>query len=157
MKSSRRVAETVPQISVSSIKNFVSRRNSIVELTLTDIDGNQWPYFLKTTARKCYFGNSRPWFKCVLCDKRVGVLYLNESGTDLFCRKCSRLRYRSQVTGGSTRLLMRYFDADERAEAAFGGLERVTFLYKNKPTRRFQRFLKNRHKSECLSRYFSMG
>lgn len=148
------MVETVPQISISSVKEYVSHRHPIIQLNLTDGRGRQMPYLVKTTRTKCYFGGSRPWFKCILCDKRAGVLYLNEDGNHLFCRECSNLRYRSQVVGGSNRMLMRYFDADERAEAVFDGPQRVKIWHKGAFTKRFQRFLKHRQKAEKLSRFF---
>jgi len=154
MSSNKRVVETTPQISVSSIKSLVSYRHPVAQLSLTDSRGNQMPYFVNTVRTKCYFGGSRPWFKCVLCAKRVGMLYLNETGTHLRCRECSNLRYISQVTGGSSRLLVRCFDAEERAGAVFDGMQRVKFFHKGQPTRRFKRLLVNKQKAEHLSRYF---
>lgn len=154
MSSSKRVVETTPQISISSIKDLVSYRHPVAQLGLIDSRGNQRPYLVNTVRTKCYFGGSRPWFECELCSKRVGVLYLNETGTQLSCRECSNLRYRSQATGGSNRVLMRCFDADERAEAVFDGLQRVKLLYKGQPTSRFKRYLSYRQRAERLSRHF---
>lgn len=154
MSSSKRVVETVPQISISSVKKYVSHRYPIIQLNLTNSCGRHTTYLVKTTRTECYLGGSRPWFQCVLCDKRVGMLYLSEDESHLFCRQCSNLRYQSQTTGGSSRLLMMVFDADERANTVFEGLQRVKFLYKGKPTRRFQRFLKYRQKAERLSHLF---
>lgn len=154
MSSSKRVVEAVPQISISSVKEYVSHRHPIIQLNLTNSRGRQTPYLVKTTRTECYFGGSRPWFKCIQCDKRVGVLYLNEDGNHLFCRECSNLRYRSQAVGGSNRMLMRYFDSDERANAVFEGPQRVKIWHKGKLTRRFKRFLKYRQKAERLSQIF---
>lgn len=154
MSSSKRVVETVPQISISSVKECVSHQHPIVQLSLTNNYGKQLPYLVKTTRTKCHFGGNRSWFRCIQCDNRAGTLYLSETGTHLFCRTCSNLRYRSQVTGGSGRLLMRCFNADERAEAVFDGLQRVKLLYKGQPTRRFKRYLSHRLKAELLSRLF---
>ncbi|PIY79351.1 MAG: hypothetical protein COY81_02980 [Candidatus Pacebacteria bacterium CG_4_10_14_0_8_um_filter_43_12] len=154
MSSSKRVVEATSQISISSVKDFISQRNPVVQLNLTDSIGNQSTYFVNTITTRCYFGGTRPWFECILCGKQAENLYLNENGTDLFCRKCSNLRYRSQAVGGSSRLLLRAFDADERAEAVFNGLQRVKILYKGKPTRRFKRFLRYRQKAQRLSRLF---
>lgn len=154
MTSSKRVVETVPQISISSVKEYVSHRHPIIQLNLTDGRGRQTLCLVKTTRTECYFGGSRPWFKCILCDKRAGVLYLNEEGSHLFCRGCSNLRYRSQAVSGSNRMLMRYFDADERAETVFDRPQRVKIWHKDKLTRRFKRYLKYREKAEKLSRFF---
>ncbi|NCN51238.1 MAG: hypothetical protein COZ34_02420 [Candidatus Pacebacteria bacterium CG_4_10_14_3_um_filter_34_15] len=155
MTSSKRVVETTPQISISSVKEYVSHRHPIIQLNLTSSHGRQTPYLVNTARTECYFGGSRPWFKCILCNKRVGVLYLNEDGNHLFCRECSNLRYRSQAVGGSNRMLMRYFDADERAEAVFEGSQKVKIWHKGNPTRRFKKFLKYRQQAERLSRLFT--
>jgi len=153
--SSKRVVEDTPQITISSIKQFVSSRQPIVQLTLTDDYGKQSPYLVKTTTTDCHFGGNRSWFQCILCGRRAGVLYLNEDGTHLLCRYCSNLRYRSQTTGGSNRLFLRVFDAFEKEETVFDGLQRVKFWYKSKPTRRFRRFLKYRQKSNNLGQIFT--
>lgn len=149
--SSKRVVEDTPQITISSVKQFVSSRQPIVQLTMTDELGRQLPYLVKTTTTDCYFGGSRPWFQCILCGQRAGALYLNEDSSHLFCRQCSDLRYRSQTTGGSVRQFLRAFDILEKENAVFDGLQRVRFWHNDKPTRRFKRFLKYRQKSDRLS------
>lgn len=155
MKSSKGVVEDTLRISVSSIKNYVSHRQPIVQFSLTDKRGRQSPYLVRTTTTDCHFGGSRPWFQCVLCGRRVGMLYLNENGTHLFCRECSGLRYRSQTAGGSARQFLMAFDTISRAEAVFEGVQRAKFWHKNKPTRRFKRFLKYRKKSSSLRQVFT--
>lgn len=153
--SSKRVVEDTPKITISSVKQFVSSRRPIVQLTLTDDYGRQSPYLVKTTTTDCYFGGHRSWFQCILCGERAGVLYLNQEGTHLFCRKCSNLRYRSQTTGGSTRLFLRVFDTLEKENTFFMALQRVRLLHKGKPTRRFQRYLAYRYKSERFAHMFT--
>lgn len=41
----------------------------------------------------CHFGNTRPWFRCPFCSRRVGKLYIASDG--FACRKCYRLTYTS--------------------------------------------------------------
>ncbi len=41
----------------------------------------------------CFFGGRRWWFVCPECHRRIGILYL--VGTDLGCRLCHDLTYRS--------------------------------------------------------------
>ena len=154
MNHSRGVVESTPKILINSVKDFVSNRSGVVQLTLTTAERETLPFYAKTTTSKPYFGGERFWFQCSACGYRVGILYLNEAGNYLTCRKCAGLYYCNQRYSKSSRLFVRYFDIVEREEAVFDGLERVTFLYRGKPTRRFQRFLKNRHKAERLSRLF---
>jgi len=40
------------------------------------------------------FGGVRYWFKCPLCDKRVGVLYIHPVSQKVGCRVCLGLQYR---------------------------------------------------------------
>lgn len=43
---------------------------------------------------QCYYGGSRAWFTCPVCERRAAILYLSEIP---ICRICSRLVYRSQA------------------------------------------------------------
>ena len=45
------------------------------------------------TYTPCNYGNSRVWFKCPRCSKRVAILYVN---IQIACRTCQRLNYASQ-------------------------------------------------------------
>ena len=45
------------------------------------------------TYTSCNYGNSRVWFMCPRCSKRVAILYVN---TQIACRTCQRLNYASQ-------------------------------------------------------------
>ena len=45
------------------------------------------------TYTPCNYGNSRVWFKCPRCGKRVAILYVN---IQIACRTCQRLNYLSQ-------------------------------------------------------------
>jgi hypothetical protein len=50
---------------------------------------------------RCHFGGGRPWFICVGCNRRVGILY--NTGASLACRRCLDLRYASQRRGAKSR------------------------------------------------------
>ena len=45
------------------------------------------------TYNSCNYGNSRVWFRCPRCSKRVAILYVN---IQIACRTCQRLNYASQ-------------------------------------------------------------
>ena len=49
----------------------------------------------------CHFGGSRPWFTCLECDRRVGVLI--GAGRLFLCRICHDLPYGSQMESDSDR------------------------------------------------------
>lgn len=42
------------------------------------------------------FGGTRYWFKCPLCSKRVGVLFMHPVSQNLGCRGCLGLEYRKR-------------------------------------------------------------
>lgn len=50
-----------------------------------------YPIYLAWTS--CNYGNSRPWFLCPICGRRVAILY---SGKIFACRQCYQLAYPSQ-------------------------------------------------------------
>ncbi len=56
---------------------------------------------ISITTTPCYYGGVRYWFLCpavvdgVLCEDRVGVLYLPPGGELFGCRKCYGLTYES--------------------------------------------------------------
>lgn len=51
-----------------------------------------YPINIDRTA--CNYGNSRPWFLCPTCNKRVALLYLSDGMFD--CRHCCNLAYETQ-------------------------------------------------------------
>lgn len=53
----------------------------------------KYEYDLLTT--NCNYGGFRYWFKCLLCDRRVGKLYKPPGYTEFRCRHCYNLTYHS--------------------------------------------------------------
>jgi len=51
---------------------------------------------IELTISKTHFGGERYWFKCPLCNKRSGVLYIHPINKRIGCRDCLRLDYRSR-------------------------------------------------------------
>ena len=45
------------------------------------------------TSTPCHFGGSRPWVRCPLCGRRVGVLYARPNESRFLCRQCQHLAY----------------------------------------------------------------
>jgi len=54
------------------------------------------PFWLTVVATRPHFGGVKQWFLCPRCDRRVRKLYCTEPRSGLACRRCLRLRYRSQ-------------------------------------------------------------
>lgn len=54
-------------------------------------DGSQT---IRLAHTACGFGGSRPWFRCPVCQRRAGVLFMR-SGR-FACRTCQRVSYASQ-------------------------------------------------------------
>jgi len=52
------------------------------------------------TIGKTNFNGIRLWFKCPICDKRVGVLYRHAISQNLGCRGCLGLEYRCRKYKG---------------------------------------------------------
>ena len=154
MNTSIRVVEDTPQIHISEVKKFVSQQNPVVTLTINQQSGDKINYHVKTTTTPCYFGGERYWFECGICHKRAAILYVSDDQKHLFCRGCSNLVYRNQRLSKNSRRFLMVFDIEERKEAVFDSLERVQFLYKGLPTKRFKQYLAYRVRGEGLYRNF---
>ena len=48
------------------------------------------------TSSKTGFGGVRYWFKCPLCQNRVGVIFQHPLTAKIGCRKCLNLEYRKR-------------------------------------------------------------
>ena len=45
---------------------------------------------------KTAFGGIRYWFKCPVCEMRIGVLFIHPLNRKVGCKKCLNLDYRSR-------------------------------------------------------------
>ena len=63
-------------------------------LTDNDRSNDSFGNRIEVVDTKCHFGNTRPWFSCPTCHKRVAVLYCARS--TLMCRTCGQINYASQ-------------------------------------------------------------
>jgi len=83
----------IPQVSVGGNGNKTSLR--------VDIGGFVTGQDISLTATPCHYGGVRHWFLCpavvdgVLCENRVGMLYLPPGGKIFGCRHCYGLTYES--------------------------------------------------------------
>lgn len=51
---------------------------------------------LELITSKTGFGGVRYWFKCPLCDRRVGVIFRHPISGQIGCRLCLGLEYRQR-------------------------------------------------------------
>jgi RecJ-like exonuclease len=51
---------------------------------------------IELTPSKTAFGGIRFWFKCPKCGERVGTLFVHPLSSEIGCRKCLGLEYRSR-------------------------------------------------------------
>jgi hypothetical protein len=83
----------IPQVRRSGNGNKTSLR--------TDIGGFVTGQDISITTTPCFYGGVRNWFQCptavdgVLCENRVGMLYLPPAGKVFACRHCYGLTYES--------------------------------------------------------------
>jgi len=82
------------------IENFLkSYRNKLKELILISELEVLGIRIELTTSKTCYNG-TRFWFKCPLCEKRVGVLLKHPLTDQIGCRQCLNLEYRKRLYKG---------------------------------------------------------
>jgi hypothetical protein len=62
----------------------------------------------------CNYGGARPWFSCPHCGRRVALLYLS---TQVACRQCFQLSYRSQSEAEGDRAARKQWKIDARLES----------------------------------------
>jgi hypothetical protein len=93
------------RLAKNEIHVYGHKRNGIfyavVYRWLDKPDGNsicfEQPFRVVSTS--CNFGGQRYWFECLQCERRVGVLYLNNGY--MACRLCHDLTYASKNAGRS--------------------------------------------------------
>ncbi len=70
----------------------------ILIYTVTDRDGNKtdYNYAVSLVTTPCNLGGVRYWFACLVCGRRVGVLYMVPGDTRFYCRHCNNLSYHSR-------------------------------------------------------------
>jgi hypothetical protein len=78
------------------IDELVRNAQEILKKRLVEAQIEAFDSSIKLINSRTRFNGERLWFECPLCEKRAGTLfkdtYQNLSG----CRKCLKLRYKSQ-------------------------------------------------------------
>lgn len=87
------LVEDCKQLSVSGVLSSIKdEQKKALENTEIVIDGVPVTFCTSVLIS----GGKRIWFKCPLCEKRVAVLYKHPVSSDIGCRRCLRLEYRSR-------------------------------------------------------------
>lgn len=86
----------VEECSKIKIEDFLRRyRGKLKEHILSsELEAQGWSIELATS--KTHYNGVRLWFKCPLCNTRVGVLFRHPLNNAIGCRKCLRLEYRKR-------------------------------------------------------------
>ncbi len=51
---------------------------------------------IELTTSKTGFGGFRYWFKCPICQRRIGSLFIHPLSREVGCRECLDLEYRAR-------------------------------------------------------------
>lgn len=85
--------EECGKVSVSSyLQDFKKKLREAVTGSSIEIEGRS----IELTTSQTGFGGIRYWFKCPICSKRVGVLFVHSFTRDVGCRLCLDLDYRKR-------------------------------------------------------------
>jgi len=85
-------------------------KDGFVHLTYT-AKNQKYDYKVQLTTTDCNYGRFRYWFICLLCSRRVGVLYCRS--IYFACRHCNYLTYESRKLNGSQKRVGRIISIKE--------------------------------------------
>src|SRR5665213_3865350 len=74
--------------SSAAVLNYQIQAGDTAELTPVEQE-------VPIVGTRCNFGGARPWFQCVVCNRRAARLFLG-GPAGFKCRHCSALNYESQ-------------------------------------------------------------
>lgn len=104
------------------IEGIVTGGGSFVTVTGQDI---------QITTTPCYYGGVRNWFLCpavvegVLCENRVGMLYLPPGGQVFACRHCYGLTYESSQQNHKYDRVMEHLEGLDEANLTINQVLRL--------------------------------
>lgn len=77
-----------------SISPFIKRAKDRLKEVLLASEIETSKMRLELTTSMVGFGGKRYWFKCPMCQRRVGVVFIHPIDAEVGCRTCLRLKYR---------------------------------------------------------------
>ena len=108
-------------------------------------------YSMPLTISECNYGGTRFWFRCnhtkddgSECGNHVAHIYLK--GGYFACRKCHELVYEWNNFSGHRKKIGRVIP---RSELQTLGKSVKKFFYRNRPTKRFKRYVEKKKRSEA--------
>ncbi len=79
-----------------SISTYIRQAKAKLKYTLLQSELQMSNKFIELTPSETAFGGARLWFKCPMCTKRKGTLFVHPLSHEIGCRKCLGLEYRSR-------------------------------------------------------------
>jgi len=87
------LVEECQKVSITSCIRAVNEKLKKALLAAETHIGNQT---IELIASKTAFNGVRYWFRCPLCSKRMGTLFMHPLTSEIGCRNCLELEYRSR-------------------------------------------------------------
>lgn len=91
------LVEECQKISISSFSKQAKEKLKHA-LISSEIDAGGQKLALTTSS--VHFGGTRYWFKCPICSKRVGTVFVHPLNAQIGCRVCLGLSYRKKRFNG---------------------------------------------------------
>jgi hypothetical protein len=79
-----------------SISGYIREANRKLKETLLTAEVQLANKSIELTPSKTAFGGTRYWFKCPLCAGRAGTLFAHPLTSEIGCRECLGLEYKSR-------------------------------------------------------------
>ena len=96
----------------------------------------------------CNYGGKRRWFLCGHCNKRVAILYYQNSG--FYCRHCHNLTYASQQENEEYRMIRKTRKIRERLGASDNLFEPIWEKPKGMHQKTFDRLCKKANTAQTI-------
>jgi len=87
------LVEECQKISISSFSKLAKEKLKRAFIS-SEIDAGGQK--LELTTSSVHFGGTRYWFKCPMCQKRIGTVFVHPLNASVGCRKCLGLDYRQR-------------------------------------------------------------
>lgn len=82
------------------IKDFISKFKIRLKESLLEAELETVGIKIELTTTKTFYNGIRFWFKCPLCQLRVGVLFKHPLSNEIGCRNCLNLDYKKHRYAG---------------------------------------------------------
>lgn len=84
---------TVEECAKVSIHDYLRDFKNKFKLALLESALDISQKSIEITTSKTGFGGSRYWFKCPICNRRAGILFIHPLSREVGCRECLGLDY----------------------------------------------------------------